>query len=154
MNKSLASHPKFLNKSLDLHPKYLNKSLASDPKILNKSLASKPQFFSKDNDLTSKNNSLYLYFNEKKLKPHLDSLYITRASKYLLSSHLLNFIFHQDNFRCQTATSIPCGTTCACKLCYTGFMHMIMQQLLRHTSITTSFATGKLLDGRSWPSKL
>ena len=42
----------------------------------------------------------------------------------LLSSHFLNFIFPQDNFRCQTATSMPRGTTCARKLRYTEFTIM------------------------------
>ena len=34
-----------------------------------------------DDDFTSKNNSFYLSSNKKNLKPHLDSLYTTRASK-------------------------------------------------------------------------
>ena len=59
----------------------------------------------------SKNNSSYLYFNEKKLKPQLDSLYVCKQIPCLLSSHLLNVIFHQDNFQRQTATSMPHGTS-------------------------------------------
>ena len=57
-----------------------------------------------DNDLTSKNNSLYDYLKEKNLKPHLDSLYIKRASKFLAFCPHIFPILHSTR-------AIPC---CAC----------------------------------------
>ena len=64
--------------------------------------------YHQDNDFMSKINLLYLCFNKKKIKTTL-GFTVHNARKQipcLLSSHLLNFIFPQDNFRCQTATSM------------------------------------------------
>ena len=94
----------------------------------------------------SKINSLYLYFNKKNLKPHLDLLYTTRASKNLaFCLHIFSILY---SFR---TTSRPRGTTWAHM--YTP-LQRIYKNAARHTLITTSFATRKLLIRQSWLSKL
>ena len=70
-----------------------------------------------DNDFTSKSNSLYLYFNKKDLKSYLDSLYITRASKYLaFCPHIFSILYSARTIsgvklqlQCHVALSVTPG---------------------------------------------
>ena len=100
-----------------------------------------------DNSLTSKNNLLYLYFNKQKLKPHLDSLYTTHASKNLaFCPHIFSILYSL-----RTISSVklhlqwPRGTTCAHKLRYTGFTIMQLNtHYLQHCSQLKSSLTAKV----------
>ena len=107
-----------------------------------------------DNDFTSEIYSLYLYFNKKKLKPQLDSLYTTRASKnHAFCPHIFSILYSLrtiSGVKLQLQWPCTCGTTCARKLSYTGFT--IVQLDIQF--FTISFERREVLNGRSWRSKI
>ena len=74
-------------------------------------------------DFMSKIYSLCLYFNDKNLKPHLDSLYTTRASNNLaFCPHIFSILYSLGTISSvKLQLQWPHGTTCARKLRYTGF---------------------------------
>ena len=101
------------------------KSVASSddiPRLLLLQTLFKYQKHRQDIDFTSKINSLYLYFNKKNLKPHLYSLYTTRASKnHAFCPHIFSIL---HSLRTISGVKLqlqwPRGPTCARKLRYTG----------------------------------
>ena len=100
-----------------------------------------------DNDFTSEIYSLYLYFNEKNLKPHLDSLYTTRASKnHAFCPHIFSILY---SLRTISGVKLQLQWPRVALHAHVTLLHQIYDNAAGHILITISFETREVLIGRS-----